>query len=217
MSMLLALLLVGSISLPPELVKSAWLGLAAAALSEVLLGLAMGLIARSAYSILAVAGRLISNEIGLNAPPGFDVPIPAQEPLPALLVALGGLIFFSLGAHQDVLAAFARSFDFSPLGSYTITPLALNRMVRSTGDILATGLRIAAPFVALSFIVNLAFSILGKAVPRMDVFIASVSVRLWGGLLLLAGFGALLLQYLEPVWRALPWDMLEVGLRSARP
>ena len=86
-----------------------------------------------------------------------------------------------------------------------------------TADILVVGLRIAAPFIALSFIINLGFSILGKAVPRMNVFIASVTVRLWAGLLLLAGFGALLLRNLDPLWQALPWDILEVSLRPAGP
>ena len=93
----------------------------------------------------------------------------------------------------------------------------MERLIKVTADILAVGLRIAAPFIALSFIINLAFSILGKAVPRMNVFIASISVRLWGGLLLLSGFGALLLRNLDPLWEALPWDMLEVSLRSAGP
>jgi hypothetical protein len=51
----------------------------------------------------------------------------------------------------------------------------------------------------------------------MNVFIASVSVRLWAGLLLLSGFGALLLRNLDPLWQALPWDILEVSLRSVGP
>jgi hypothetical protein len=51
----------------------------------------------------------------------------------------------------------------------------------------------------------------------MNVFIASVTVRLWAGLLLLAGFGALLLRNLDPLWQALPWDILEVSLRPAGP
>ena len=217
LSMMLAVLLVGVVPLPVELERADAMQLALAAISEILLGFAMGLVVRAAFSITALGGRLIANEIGLNSPPGFDVPVPAQEPLPALITAFAGVMFFGLGVHHDMLAAFSRSFEFSPLGTYTLTSVALERMIKVTSNILAVGLRIAAPFIALSFIINLAFSILGKAVPRMNVFIASISVRLWGGLLLLSGFGALLLRNLDPLWQALPWDMLEVSLRSARP
>ncbi|MEI8088478.1 MAG: flagellar biosynthetic protein FliR [Opitutaceae bacterium] len=217
LSMILAVLLVGIVPLPAELARADWIRLAMAAISEVLVGFAMGLVVRAAFSITALGGRLIANEIGLNSPPGFDVPIPAQEPLPALVTAFAGVMFFGTGVHQDMLAAFARSFDFSPLGTYTLTAVALERMIKVTSNILAVGLRIAAPFIALSFIINLAFSILGKAVPRMNVFIASISVRLWGGLLLLSGFGALLLRNLDPLWQTLHLDMLQVSLRSVVP
>ena len=215
LSMILAVLLVGVVPLPVQLEGADAIRLAVAATGEVLLGFAMGLVVRAAFSITALGGRLIANEIGLNSPPGFDVPVPAQEPLPALITAFAGVMFFGLGVHQDILAAFARSFEFSPLGSYTLTAVAAERLIKVTANIFAVGLRIAAPFIALSFIINLGFSILGKAVPRMNVFIASITVRLWGGLLLLVGFGALLLRNLDPLWQALPWDMLEVSLRSA--
>jgi len=217
LSMILAVLLVGVVPLPVALQGADWIQLAMAAVSEVLLGFAMGLVVRAALSVTALGGRLIANEIGLNSPPGYDVPVPAQEPLPAFVTAFAGVLFFGMGVHLDVLAAFARSFEFSPLGTYTVTAVALERLINVTAHILAVGLRIAAPFIALSFIINLAFSILGKAVPRMNVFIASVSVRLWAGLLLLSGFGALLLRNLDPLWQALPWDILEVSLRSAGP
>jgi flagellar biosynthetic protein FliR len=173
LSMILAVLLVGVVPLPVQLEGADAIRLAVAATGEVLLGFAMGLVVRAAFSITA------------------------------------------LGGHQDILAAFARSFEFSPLGSYTLTAVAAERLIKVTANIFAVGLRIAAPFIALSFIINLGFSIMGKAVPRMNVFIASITVRLWGGLLLLVGFGALLLRNLDPLWQALPWDMLEVSLRSA--
>ena len=217
LSLILAFLLVGVVPLPVGLQDVGWFPLALAAVSEVLLGFAMGLVVRAALSIAALGGRLIGNEIGLNSPPGYDVPVPAQEPLPAFVTAFAGVLFFGTGVHLDVLAAFARSFEFSPLGTYTVSVLALERLIKVTANILVVGLRIAAPFIALSFIINLGFSILGKAVPRMNVFIASITVRLWAGLLLLAGFGALLLRNLDPLWQALPWDILEVSLRPAGP
>ena len=68
LSMILAVLLVGVVPLPVALQTADWIQLAMAAVSEVLLGFAMGLVVRAALSITALGGRLIANEIGLNSP-----------------------------------------------------------------------------------------------------------------------------------------------------
>jgi len=116
-----------------------------------------------------------------------------------------------------VLSSFARSFEISPLGSYRISGAVVERLIRTSADILVVGLRIAAPFIALSFVTNLAFALMGRAVPRMNVFVESISLRLWAGLLLLSGSGALVWRNLDPHWQGVPWTMLEVCVGALKP
>lgn len=208
LAVFLAVLLYGIV--PHRAIPEVMSTLVSAAVGEVVLGLAMGFIGRLAFSAVELAGRLIANEMGLTAAPGFDVPQPGQEPLAAFLAVFAGVIFFALDAHVGVLTAFRLSFDFAPAGLAGFGPAATERLIHSTGHILELGLRIAAPFIALNFLVNVAFSVLGRAVPRMNVFVLSYSVRLLGGFLLLAGAGALIARYLAVEFNALPFQLLEI-------
>lgn len=188
--------------------------LGGSALHEVLLGLAMGLVIRAVLSVAELAGRLIAGEIGLMAAPGFDAPIPAQEPLPSFLGIFGGMMFFMLHGHEGVLAAFARSFELAPAGQGGLNPAAAQTLTAAVSALLELALRMAAPFIALNFVVTMGFAILGRAVPKMNVFIMSYALRSLLGFTLLAGAGALFARYLSGAFERLPWTMLELVGRA---
>lgn len=209
---LLATLLYGIVA-RPEVMPTTNGALVVAAGGEVLLGLAFGFVARLIFAAVDMAGRVITQEIGLSAAPGIDAPTPATEPLASFLSTFAGVMFFLLGGHIGALSAFARSFDFAAAGAPALSAAAPERLVAGTAHVIELGLRISAPFIAMNFLITLAFSVLGKAVPKMSVFILSYSLRAIIGIILLAGSGMLLTRYLVPEISALPLQMLELVAR----
>ncbi len=177
---------------------------------EVLVGLALGFVGRMTFEAVEMAGRLATTEIGLSASPGLGVPEPATEPLASLISTFAIVLFFLFGGHLMMLGALRKSFDLSFAGHPALAPGVVEMMIQATGHLIELGLRMAAPFIAMNFLVTLAFAALGRVVPKMNPFIISFSARLMCGFTLLASAGALLARYLYTDFDETPLRMLQL-------
>lgn len=153
---------------------------------ELGIGFAMGMAIRIVFATLDFAAHLITVEIGLMPGPEFDPTSGVSgNPLGSSLFYFGVILFLS-GAHYTALYAFVRSFELVPLSGLVVETGMLDLLVNQTAGIFQLGILMAAPIIAVNFLVNLAFSVLSRVVPRMNVFVLSFSVRIVAGLAVFA-------------------------------
>jgi flagellar biosynthetic protein FliR len=185
------------------------MGVAVQLLHELAVGAIMGVVSRLIFYGLEVAGEYISVSIGLSlsadiAPFTRDRASPANT----MLVSLATILFLATDCHLWCLMAFSRSFAVMPpdvaLGSHTADIL-----VNSTGHLFVIALQIAAPMLAISFLVNLCFATLGRAAPSLNVFQLSFPVQILAGLFLFGLTLTLSAQQIISVLRGVPELMLE--------
>ena len=163
---------------------------------ELVVGALMGLAIRMIFFILDFAAYVITVEIGLQPGPEFDPSTASSQgnPLGTIIYFLGIMILLS-GSEYDMLLAFMRSFDVAPVGYIEANPFAAEYLIERTVDIFVIGILIAAPFTAVNFLVNLIFAVLGKVVPKLNVFILSFSVRIFFGTMVLTLTVGLIAHY----------------------
>ena len=167
------------------------------ALNEVCIGLLLAMTVRMIFFAVELAGYLISYEIGLMASNSVNPLLGSSDAtITTLLYYFSLLVFFVSGIHYDVLKAFIMSFEILPIGNFFLSTNPMREFVREVSRVFVIGTLMAAPFIALNFLVNVSFAVLGKAVPKMNVFMTSFSVRILGGLVLLVSSLLLLTSYI---------------------
>ncbi|MEQ1853032.1 MAG: flagellar biosynthetic protein FliR [Chthoniobacteraceae bacterium] len=162
-----------------------------AAAHELVIGLLMGVGVRLIFFALETAGQIIANEMGLSVSAQIDpMSQSSTTPVGIALTLFGTLLFLLSGAHHAVFAAFARSFALMAPGVASFDRSVGEVFVRSTGSIFLLAVQMAAPLMAMNFVVTLTFAILSKAAPGVNAFAESFPVRIAAGLTMLAlGFG----------------------------
>lgn len=179
--------------------------------NEVCIGLLLAMTVRMVFFAVELAGHMISYEIGLMASNSVNPLLGSTDAtITTLLYYFSLLIFFVTGLHYDVLKAFIMSFEILPIGAFFLKANPTLEFVNEVNHVFIIGTLISAPFIALNFMVNVSFAVLGKAVPKMNVFMTSFSIRILGGLTLLVSSLLLITSYIVDNGRRSVEVMLDI-------
>lgn len=160
---------------------------------QVLIGVALGFALQILFDAVSMGGQLLANSMGLsfafNVDPMRGTSTAALGQLYALLVML---TFLALDGHLAVIEMLVGGFRTLPVGTIGLSDGSLWMLVGWGSQIFSGALAVALPGITALLIVNLAFGVMSRAAPTLNLFAVGFPITLIFGLVIvLLGLPAL--------------------------
>ncbi len=163
---------------------------------EILIGVMLGFTLQLFFHLFSVAGQIIAVQMGLgfasmiDPSNGVSVPVLGQ-----MLLILVTLLFLAMNGQLVVFEVLAESFITLPVG----TGLSTNHYWELAGKlswVLGAGLLLVLPAITALLVVNLAFGIMTRAAPQLNIISIGFPMTLVIGLVIFwVGLADILAQY----------------------
>jgi flagellar biosynthetic protein FliR len=185
MSVALAFLMAPLVQVPASLSIFSGAGLLAA-VQEVLIGVAVGMVVTLSFEALTFAGQTVSLSMGLGFATLVDPQRGAQTTvIGQMFMIMGILAYLAINGHLMLLGVLAESFQSLPVGAAYIDKDFLLSVVLWGARIFESGLLIALPAVIALVIVNLALGVVTRAAPQLNLFGIGFTITLLCGFFVL--------------------------------
>jgi flagellar biosynthesis protein FliR len=157
-------------------------------MQQVLIGVALGFSLQLIFEAVTMGGQLLANSMGLSFAYNID-PVHGTEnsvvgQLYGILVLL---VFLSLDGHLFIIQVLVDGFRTLPVGTTSLGPHGLWQVVLWGREIFEGALAIALPGVTALTIVNLAFGVMSRAAPALNLFAVGFPIALVLGLVIVLG------------------------------
>lgn len=153
---------------------------------QVIIGFATAFALQLIFDALAMGGQLLSNTMGLgfafNVDPLRGVSTPVLGQLYMILVTL---TFLAINGHLVLIEILAQGFTTLPVGTVGLDGPMIWRLVEWGSQLFAGALAVALPGMAALLVVNLAFGVMSRAAPTLNLFAVGFPITLIAGLVIM--------------------------------
>jgi flagellar biosynthetic protein FliR len=174
-----------------------WIG------TEALFGLTIGVAISFLLEGIQLAAQMIGLQAGYSFASTVDPTTQADSTtLQVMAQLLAGCLFFAFGFDRRIVQTLAGSLEAIPLGAYSISEMAADRVVRLGARMFSTGLQLAMPVLALMILADIAFAVLGRLHSQLQLLSLSFTVKMLAAVAFLAGVLATYPAVFEKTGRA---------------
>jgi flagellar biosynthetic protein FliR len=155
-------------------------------LHQVVIGLTIGFFLQVLFQIFVLAGQFIAMKMGLgfaamNDPAsGVSVTVLSQ-----FYLVITTLLFLSLNGHLVVIELIVSSFTTLPISEKGLSTDIFWEVANSGSWLFSKAMLVSLPILTALLIVNMAFGVMSRVAPQMNVFALGFPVTLVFGLFLI--------------------------------
>ena len=174
------------------------------AIGEILLGITIGMAVNLIFVGLQMAGQISGYQMGLALARVMDPSAGQQVPLLAQFFQLFAfLIFLSINAHHWFLMALADSFQLVPPFGFKISGSLVEQLIHIAGNMFVIAIKVGAPVIAALLLTSVAFGLIARTVPQMNVLFVAMPLKIIIGLLFIGFSLPYLSSFLKTVFSKL--------------
>lgn len=152
------------------------------AVSQIFIGLAMGFFVRLVFAAVETGGNVIGQTMGLGfaqmMDPANGVTVPVISQFYSVMATLA---FLALNGHLILIEILVDSFEIMPVSTHGIAEGGLWLLLTWAAWIFKGAMIIALPAVAAMLLVNIAFGVMMRAAPQLNIFAVGFPVTLMLG------------------------------------
>lgn len=153
---------------------------------EAALGFAIGLAVAIVLEVFQIAAQVVSIQAGFGFASTIDPSSGADSTvLLSLAQITSGLLFYATGADRLLVRALADSLRICPPESFAVKSSWADAIIRFSSSIFGSGLRLAAPVIALLLLTDVALSVLGRVQAQIQLVTLTMPAKLAASMLLM--------------------------------
>lgn len=180
-------------------------------MGEILIGLVIGFSVKLIFAGIQLAGQLAGYQMGMALANVMDPSSSQQVPLLAQFTNLFGLlIFIAINAHHWFIKALMHSFQLVPPLKVNFSGSLMQHLIKMSGNMFVIGIQVGAPVIASLLITSVAFGLIARTVPQMNVFIVAMPLKIGIGLLFLGFSLPYFSTFLEKIFGGLGQNIIFV-------
>jgi flagellar biosynthetic protein FliR len=156
-------------------------------ISELLLGLLLGLVARLIFTAVEFGATVIGYQMGFAAAEVFD---PQNQRQVALISQFQNifaiLIFLAINGHHLFLQTAIRSYELLPPGQLDLSGQAVPYLMELASHMFSIGVQFSAPVLAVLLLSGLILGVLARVFPQLNVFLLSFPINIGAAFIVIA-------------------------------
>lgn len=180
----ITIILVSMLKLDTVPVMSHLLPFTVEVIGEIMIGVIIGLSVKVIFAGIQLAGQLTGYQMGMALANVMDPNTSEQIPIIAQFMELLALLILVVtNAHHWLIRALAESYRLVPPLGFHFSASVMAHVMELGANMFVIAVKIGAPIMTALLLTSVAFGLIARTVPQMNVLIVAMPLKIGVGLL----------------------------------